>query len=141
MAACEKMVKERLRAPSTYKRIAATPITRGTAILEEFLRIDTPEKAAWRADRNARNSALDDWFKADKEAFLAGDIEQALVVIDYDAANGFGTPLRQKAYCKVYPKKGEKIDMRPLWLDMRADGFNSYEWPSFQLWKLAHPSN
>lgn len=60
---CEELIKDRLKAPSTYKRISAF---------------------------------------SGKGGVGAG----RMVQIEYDAANSFGTPLRQTDFCSI-PNKGE----------------------------------
>ncbi|MBB5754633.1 hypothetical protein [Prosthecomicrobium pneumaticum] len=94
---CESVLKERLRSPSTYRRIAATkraePLT-------------TDEWLARRAKSNPKQRATDEIVARVRQS--AGASPALIkVTLEYDAANAFGTPLRGFALCEYLSDDGK----------------------------------
>ena len=111
IAACEASLQERLKAPSTYRRISV-------------------------GDEQVRNISFDDYFKARGEDSAAlkqilirtsksQPIERSLL-LEYDAANSFGVPLRSRVICSYAGR--DRQDYPEMKESVRIDGRTYTEW-------------
>jgi len=125
VSACEEVLMERLRAPSTYKRIRVeeyeTALTQGdyiTLLDTEIRRASSAElKEVLRADRDGRLAHM-----------VRGDTKPTSYAaeIEYDAANGFGVPIRGLAKCTFTSDVGDKSKANKFFV--RVDGKTQTEW-------------
>ena len=125
-AACDDVIRDRLKAPSTYRRISATKIKLGRADLDHYMKRETPEKREWqeRLDR-------DEWLRAVREnqekTFAESKFQEAWTVIEYDAANSFGTAIRSRAICSDYILEGDPIKVDKYW-GPRVNNMTKLDW-------------
>lgn len=107
LAACEAAIKDRLKAPSTYRR-AEKPIF----TVEEV----TPEEAMPTIPEEAESESLREAREAMRSLYRQTGAFRHTAVIKYDSANSFGTPLRGLDLCESYTTSkdtpGQK-DVRP----------------------------
>lgn len=131
VAKCEAELMDRLRSPSTYNRRSVTDIRREPATVEQFLGIETPEKAAeWRALAQA-NPTLKDSQEMMRQIFNARPHDFAFVYLEYEAANGFGVPIRSTVRCDDFFEEGKEPDLR--FFRPRIDGETNLEWTVNQM--------
>jgi hypothetical protein len=104
-AACESVLSDRLKSPSSYKRIS---FERSEEELTEMEFVKKEE--AEMADENSPNVLK---FKKQQmeiraKGVAAGTVRPKIFVadIEYDASNSFGTPLRSYARCEFYSGDG-----------------------------------
>jgi hypothetical protein len=114
VAACETALKERLKAPSGYKRIKVAEYQREISI-DQYAQFRYDEEKPLSQDRivlmkkTASGSKMPTVFQA---------------FIDYDAPNSYGTPLRSLAQCEHVSSDGSNdVDARSV----RVNGLNSFE--------------
>lgn len=89
----------------------------GTATLD--LRAAKDELA--KADPEAKKI-----IDAKRNAFRAGDFDFVYALIKYDAANGYGTPIRSISECAVVVRKGDDPSTSPR--AVMVDGYTSFDW-------------
>lgn len=131
---CEEAIKSRLKAPSTYDRIRASSIVRTQATLSEYMGEETEEKRQWRQEDQPTDQYFKDMRTGMSAKFKAGDYDLVRMDIEYDAANGFGAPIRSRARCEVIVPAGGPAAIPPFETP-RIDGFDQLDWTMFNLWK------
>jgi hypothetical protein len=114
LAACEEAMKERLKAPSTYRRISVS---------------ETKEPLSFEQYYAARPES-----DAVKTVLIRGATEKPVkrtILIEYDAANAFGTPLRSRSLCTFEASDSREV---PLGKDfVTIDGKSYVQWLVDQL--------
>lgn len=116
LTACEDVLHDRLKAPSTYKRVT----------FERYkpTSLDTAEYRDW-AGRTAVHSEKQQNFVL--ERLQAGDkIYHHLARLEYDAANAFGTATREAAACEF--TTFVENNPTPKRTDIAVDGVSAVEW-------------
>lgn len=112
---CETVIKERLRAPSTYKRISVDvdkdPLTRSEYV--ELLRSEDTGPGL--------TSAL-----LEQQAAGKHNPTRYTLWISYDAANAYGTPIRSKSRCAYVSHTGDWPRQGAYLLEV--DGLTSLDW-------------
>jgi len=117
-SACEDGIKKRLLAPSGYKRIA---LQRRDEVLtrDEFV--------AHMAATNTPEGAM----KSDLESFDKGrlPVTKFTAVIEYDAPNAYGTPIRFTSICEYVSETGKDDQERDFYaLFLTIDGETDNQW-------------
>lgn len=88
---CETAYKERLRSPTTYKRIEADVFSVDISV-DEYIS-NNPDLMPIEIERlHQRKTPIKNW----------------KVLITFDAANAMGVPVRGKFYCEQITKTGEE---------------------------------
>lgn len=117
-SACEEVLKDRLRAPSTYKRVSIysrTETVDGDELVEPIPAGATKEMRDVMESRNSLYSGR--------------RVTKYTVAIEYDAANGYGTPLRGTALCEDHSFGTTNIDdYNPGFLNPKVDGYSKIDW-------------
>ena len=102
VAACDEAITARLLAPATYKRITATAYTVGTpSTYDELTGQDFAAKRELVRQDRATSPDLAAIYMADYEAFLSKPPQLARALIEYDASNAAGVPIRAFADCRA----------------------------------------
>lgn len=101
---CETVIKERLRAPSTYRRIKVEYASKALDAAGYYREKDLEYAAA--ASVELRALIYED-MQAGSKLVADGKIKPQLISanIQYDAANGFGTPIRSLANCQYFQER------------------------------------
>lgn len=102
VAACEDFVRGKLKAPTTYRRAKST-------VIDEKLSLES-----WNALQKVRLGAMSDQFQdMTKRSSDEGGVRS--VLLEYDAENGFGVPMRGMEICKFlmssFPK--DEFEVKP----------------------------
>jgi hypothetical protein len=105
--ACEHALKERLKAPSTYRRISATELTPVLLSVEEYVSAHQDRKAYETLALANSSSPV-----------------RLSALVSYDAANAFGTPLRHSSEC-IYDASG--VSEIPGPYAIKVDGTTNIE--------------
>jgi hypothetical protein len=125
IAACEDVLKERLKAPSTYRRIETTPVRVFDGSYDQKKGYDlVPERKAEDEATYARNKTqreLNGHFRKWHEQ----DPEMMEVIITSDAENGFGTPVRGRSICR---DSLWTTDTNPDVMMPKVDGYSALDW-------------
>ena len=125
--ACEETIQKRLRSPSTYKRVQATDIQRDPATLEDYLYADDPARKTKELNADRADPKRAELSKTRRSIFESRPNDRVSLFIEYDAANAFGTPVREVVDCVIFLPSGESI-AESKWLDPRVNGFTTSEW-------------
>ena len=121
-SACVEAIKERLKAPSTF-RLIQTDRAPDQPFTMEWWEDHLTEDWSQSNDEQKRNlgNAQKDLAKL---RVLSG-YKIAAAVISYDAENSYGTPLRGQGLCELpYNPEGKDFPER----EIRIDGQTSFEW-------------
>jgi len=89
---CEAVIKQRLAAPSTYKRIS-TELSQRQMVKTEFERLEAERGPALTTGEFYRRAAT-------RIALESSTPFEFALTIEYDASNYMGVPLRQRATCR-----------------------------------------
>jgi len=119
VSSCERVLSERLRAPSTYHRVDVSEIHNG----DPLATVDDLVKDG------LRGAALDnirDWMKGSSRDSAKPAVYEYL--IHYDAANGFGAPVRGIAACTYVSLFGQQAPTSDLLDNVFVDGITSLDW-------------
>lgn len=126
---CEGALKERLKAPSTYRLIESRGFVRREATRDEFMGWFTPEaktrsESISSRDRDYRKliDTQASWY--DKEGQRKDYVS---VLIEYEADNSFGTPIRDTVICEGTVKASEPFDDVGV-VGPSIDGETAIEW-------------
>ena len=130
--ACEVVLKTRLRSPSTYSRVLFTPLLREQTTIEAYLGIDTEEGRVRAEEYSARNPEYRRAFDARRQRFEESPMELVYTVIEYDAQNAFGTPVREWARCEDFVRIGTEISVLSF-RDPRINGKTFAGWILYDL--------
>ncbi|WP_156939494.1 MULTISPECIES: hypothetical protein [unclassified Mesorhizobium] len=132
---CEQVLVDRLRAPSTYKRIGIDHYS-DPVPLEEFQKIKEDEIA------NSSDANWQDFqrrmLKIGIDGITSGSQRAPIMFkkyIRYDAANAYGTPIRDLSECTLLSEKGSESEATLF--NVRVDGTTRQEY----LIKLIKESN
>lgn len=112
VAACEEAVKERLVAPSTYRRIKLT---------EARERITFDELLAGEASENVK--------KLMRRAATREPVRM-VALFEYDATNAHGVPIRLKSRCTYETASDPDFDVETARGLVKIDGKHVSGWPS-----------
>lgn len=126
LEACDSAIQERLRSPSTYVRVGFSPIKRRDASLNEFLGIPHPEQRARHDEAKAKNKAIADFDADMRKYFRMGEHEFVYTIVEYDAENGFGAPIRSTAECSLVVPTGSEA--KPKASTVSIDGYTTLDW-------------
>jgi hypothetical protein len=113
---CEKAIKERLAAPSTYQRIGADE-SRRTIAWDEFF--TEPERSVSEASRKAMIQAA----RVPPVQYVA--------LINYQAQDSMGATIRESATCTFNSLDGSDAPTRTGWV--KIDGEHNMRWAARQL--------
>lgn len=113
VSGCEAQIKERLRSPSTYNRISVREYSEpvpADVYIQEREKLDTPRVVEYERGRLADGSIKP---------------TNHIAIIEYDAANVYGTPIRSFSKCE-YRTSQPRLDdvMAPL---IKVDGATNLE--------------
>ena len=133
LAACEEILLDRLKAPSTYTRTSSTPVISAAATLEQFMGWDAPGARQRADERILQDLTLLEAEDLQKELFLARPWTRYSTWIEYDAANDYGTPVRGAAECVLIQQADRPMELSK-WPTVRVDGFSALDWSVHQLW-------
>jgi hypothetical protein len=117
---CEGVLKKRLKAPSTYRRVSVNsnekPVGLGDYFAAQAAKFskDDPTLMKDLSDANIR--------RLNKSSDHATNFQ---VFITYDAENSFGAPLRGTALCEYISKSGS--DSEASALDVTVDGKTQFD--------------
>lgn len=132
---CETLLSDRLKAPATYARVNASEQSRSRTSFEEFLDIDHPDKMRMVMMGQAASAESREAFEALKKVYADGSYETVKVLLTYDAANAYGTPVRGTSICSQIVGMGEPVAVGVL-SGTRIDGFDRVRWATYQVWQL-----
>ncbi|RWB68368.1 MAG: hypothetical protein EOQ49_22690 [Mesorhizobium sp.] len=132
---CEKILIDRLRSPSTYKRIEIDHYS-DPVPLEEFRKIREDEiaKTSNAGYRDFERQML----KINTDLIASGSRGAPIMFkkyIRYDAANAYGTPIRALSECTLLSENGSESEASIF--NVRVDGTTKSEY----LIKLIKESN
>lgn len=118
ISACEESLKERLKAPSTYRRISATEDEKNLTRAEynQHLSGQSP---------SVRDISLK-WFDEGKDKPM-----RFIAFIEYDAQNAFGVPIRDVTKCEYISSSGNKKDAKSY--TVTINGKDSVGWTKSNL--------
>jgi hypothetical protein len=136
LAKCDDLIKDRLRSPATYQRVEVTDFTRRPANKLEYLQVETPEKLKLRAEQSARDKRSAEIYARQEEMFDSRKMEELSAIISYDAANGYGTPIRSVSMCTIYLDEGEALEVGSG-LGVRVDNMTALDWSFEQLRRIS----
>ncbi|TBC64494.1 hypothetical protein ELH36_17995 [Rhizobium ruizarguesonis] len=107
---CENALKERLKSPSGYKRIE---ITRSQQVLD---------RASYQAYLNETFNSSPSLQEMSLRQFDKGTVKPTAftLIIEYDAPNGFGVPIRGYSRCEFVDDDG--VDSNASALRIKIDG-------------------
>ncbi len=117
-AACEDVIKERLLAPSAYKRVS----------------VDRSDHRMTRDEYVAYLQTSDDpevVKKANLKSFDEGNYKPTTLraYIKYDAPNAYGTPIRGTSVCEYFSDSGNESHDRGFYrLVVEVDGDSQTDW-------------
>ena len=120
LSSCDAVLKERLKSPSTYKRMNSPTIKLVRREIsddefEESLADDLEETKEWKRRRRADGNYQ---FKTKYETIL-----------EYDVANKFGTPIRDLAICESRENYGDSpSELAIRESSVQVDGYTRFEW-------------
>ena len=131
--ACENVLKERLKAPTTYKRLKATNVTKSVATLEQYLGWYTPEMVARKKKQLKSNVHMRKINASQVELFNAGKYFIYEIYVEYTASNSYGTPVRNEARCNLVTpystlENAAKDDVEKLSRKVDVNGLPSRGW-------------
>ena len=139
LSECEEIIQDRLRSPATYARIEVSPERRERATFEQFMGIDTPEKIKMNMANQAADARVREIFEERKKLYSWSGFEHVYVMLTYDAANAYGTPIRDTSICGQIVETGAPLKTDGF-TNTEVDGFDKLGWLTYQLWK-ARTSN
>lgn len=125
--ACEALIAERIKSPSSYLRLSASDILRDPGTLDDYLGETTSSKRAANAIRAGKDADFKSARDAAAYVFRDGGFDRISIIITYESANSFGASLRADSVCSEYVLKGAPFEDGPL-SDLRLDGMTSMEW-------------
>ena len=112
---CEETFLERLRSPSTYVRHECSG---------PYDEVSTRETYS-AYDRDLDWESLEDWrrqYLTERGRLIT------TVFLKYDAANGFGTPIRGAVSCQIDRNPEQSLIDASRIFGPRVDGYNKLEW-------------
>lgn len=133
IASCEEIIASRLKAPSTYRQISTTKITKAKADFNQFMGWDVPGVKEHDAEVRRSDPAIMEIQDNQKKMFSGVEWTRYSTWIEYDAANSYGTPVRGAAECVLFARASEPFTVGPL-SDVRVDGFDALGWSVHQIW-------
>ncbi len=105
--ACEEELKLRLKAPATYSRVESR------TLLVEATTIDDVISSLGYDDLSSRSAEVRRWNEAiitmTRAKYSNSTPYKHQLVITYDAANAFGTPIRGMSLCVTFSHKREDL--------------------------------
>lgn len=125
---CEAVLKERLRSPSTYKRITVSKLVRDEGSDDDYLDIHSAADRLEKNESYRRTPQMKEFDDAMIRMRRAGKLERLSIWLEYDAANGFGTPIRGHSECSYYIDKGTSYLKSRRFSNPRIDGKTALEW-------------
>jgi hypothetical protein len=133
LAACDEVVKQRLKAPATYERQDTGKMKSTSATLEEFLGWENADKRRQSEQLMVTDPSYWDLIDDQKKMFAEGGWDRVSISFAYDAANAFGTPLRSAAECSYVISSTSEFTAPPAPL-VSIDGLTPSDWALVQLW-------
>jgi hypothetical protein len=141
---CEAVLKDRLKSPSSYKRLEFSGYEVKKPSLDDYFGWTNPEKK--KADKVKKTSkipsvqkaydTLEAGHKSEVERFQAGKYLMSSAYLDYEASNSFGALIRGSVECS-FISFGEVYDSSGISpTSIRVDGFRAMEWSTYQLKQL-----
>lgn len=121
-SSCIEAIKERLRAPSTFRLVETVHVTDRPFTMEWWSEHQTDDLL--KSD-DAEQRDLGAQLKDIAERQVSSGYMIATSVITYDAHNSYGTPLRGQALCEL-PYAPEKEEFKDR--DIRIDGKTNFQW-------------
>lgn len=125
---CEYLIGHRLSAPATYKRVSVTPVDVAPGTLEEFMGIETPEKAHRVAEENRQSLELQSLRMSAAEGFSRGDRERISVTIVYQFTDADGLEWARQSVCHEYIRTGMAWSAFAGGHNVSVDGLTWLEW-------------
>jgi hypothetical protein len=127
LGACDEAIQERLKAPSTYERVNSTEFERRPATLDDFMGWTKPEMELQARALAIHNQRYAEALKLQMDAFRIGEYDLIESVIQYDADNAFGTPIRSTATCSDVINRGATFEQfGPI--GPRINGQTNLDW-------------
>ncbi len=128
LAKCEEVFLQRLKSPSSYKRIEVTELRTRPATLDEHLGIFDPAQKA-EYDRRLKDPRMGARFReldeADRARFAAVPHDFLTFLVSYDADNAFGTALRGAFECSTVAESGQPLSE---FFTAYVDGHTALSW-------------
>lgn len=118
LKSCEEILKVRLRSPSTYQRIEVISHTKTGLTVEEWV-----AEHGTRKSQGVQQSDID---YGKIIAHLGESFTLNQLLISYDAANAFGTPVRTTALCTFPSVDGD--DSGASTYNVQVDGLSASDW-------------
>lgn len=135
IAACEDVIKGRLRSPSSYVRIEASPPKVSQVDTQgEYEGWDIAGPAKMRSDfaDAAKSKTSKEFLEMNFKLVTTGKAHLYTTFIEYDAANGFGTPIRAEAICRYQLEDGDLPD-EIYGFRLMVDGYTDTGWMRKQI--------
>jgi len=126
--ACSAVLADRLRSPSTLQVRAWSELLRRPATELEY--VGLPPDRSFYGEKYWPQ--MHDVYETSQFLYRSAHPDIILLVIDYDAQNAFGAPVRAMAECSyfVHGKDDPSLISEPI---VRIDGMTALEWSTDQL--------
>lgn len=121
LASCEEVIMDRLKSPSSYRRINDPEVTLTQSVISdhEFEELMTPFSPEAQEGARARRMSGTGW--VEKSNFVT--------TVEYDAANAFGTLIRRSSSCRsgtAYSGTPGRFDLSVTAVEV--DGRTTADW-------------
>jgi hypothetical protein len=125
-AACEKELKVRLKAPATYKRVETLLLIEPATAAEALGEI---------SDSASKNAELVQSREMLRKLYEQRPPYRHQLLITYDSANSYGTPIRGAARCETFNLSSEPLTTEDLRIasSLRINGKTNGKWLIEQL--------
>lgn len=135
LTACDEVMKDRLKAPSTYTRIAAHGYEQRPATLDDKRGWTNATKRAEDLKMIETDPRFKELYEMGEKVFeMSGEQTLTRAFVEYDADNSYGVPVRGAYECTHV---GFDVDeFAPAAGGVRVDGYNSVDWSARELQRL-----
>lgn len=130
--ACDEVLKARLKSPTSYVRMSNTDLGIGPATLDDYMGVMTEQERRLNDMIAAQDPAYKKAQESQRELYQARPPLKHAMLIVYDAANSYGTPIRGSAECSAILVEGADA-ATAKYLDARIDGYSALDWSVYQL--------
>lgn len=127
LSACEHVLKQRLKSPSSYQRLSDPIITKEKSTFEDKLGWTNPDKK--RADTATLTADPEKLERHKQQETIFGLGEHTLIraYLEYEASNSYGALIRGYAECThsdISPDKFTDLDK----MSVMIDGYTHVDW-------------
>lgn len=136
MSACDEVIRDRLKDPSSYRRTSETDVEKSEATLDDYFGWGNPEKKSEDLALQERNEKAREIHEDLERSFHTADFTLVSSLITYEAQNSFGGPVQNIVKCTIVTANAED------WKDYDAgmvmiDGFTIDGWHRHRIMQLS----